>query len=307
MSKVEEKNPSTQKIIASDSVEFDEDEKACGVIMPIANTDGYPLGHWDEVKEIIYDAAKLAGYTPKLVSFDNDVGVIQKRIVQNIYLNPIVVCDISSRNANVMFELGMRLAFDKPTIIIKDDLTPYSFDISPIEHLEYPHDLRFQKINAFKEKLKNKISDTMDKYRKDPENFTTFLKHYGTFKVAKLDEKEVGANELALYELKDSIKSLSKMLSAQINLPPKAISSWYKKNQYIESDDYFKFEISLPEEITFEERNSLLQSLKAAGVPVSQMRTRSGVTTLYLHEPMRPEYVDKIQDALDNLDENRRF
>jgi hypothetical protein len=35
----------------------------------------------------------------------------------------------------------MRLAFDRPTIIVKDDLTTYSFDTSPIEHLEYPRDL----------------------------------------------------------------------------------------------------------------------------------------------------------------------
>lgn len=174
----------------------------CGIIMPIANTDGYPDGHWSDVYEIICQAAKAANFTPNLVSFDDDIGVIQKRIVQNIYDNPIVVCDISSRNANVMFELGMRLAFDKPTIIIKDDKTPYSFDISPIEHLEYPSDLRYQSINSFHEKLKNKIVDTHHKANSDPE-FTTFLKHFGTFKVAQLDEKEVSGTEMVMSEIKE--------------------------------------------------------------------------------------------------------
>jgi len=42
----------------------------------------------------------------------------------------MIVCDISGRNPNVMFELGLRLAFDKPAIIIKDEITPYSFDTS---------------------------------------------------------------------------------------------------------------------------------------------------------------------------------
>jgi len=32
-----------------------------------------------------------------------------------------------------MFELGLRLAFDKPAIIVKDDNTSYSFDTAPIE------------------------------------------------------------------------------------------------------------------------------------------------------------------------------
>lgn len=174
----------------------------CGVIMPIAPTDGYPTSHREDVRAIIYEAAKAANFEPNLVSFDDDIGVIQKRIVQNIYDNPIVICDISSRNANVMFELGMRLAFDKPTIIIKDNKTSYSFDISPIEHLEYPSDLRHQSINSFQEKLKQKIIDTYQKSQNDP-NFTTFLKHFGTFKVAQLDEKEVSSTEFLASEIKD--------------------------------------------------------------------------------------------------------
>lgn len=78
-----------------------------------------------------------------------------------MYENPIVVCDVSGKNPNVMFELGIRLAFDKPTIIIKDDKTSYSFDTSPIEHLEYPRDLRYNRIEDFKSKLTDKIKRHM--------------------------------------------------------------------------------------------------------------------------------------------------
>lgn len=105
-----------------------------------------------------------------------------------------------------MFELGMRLAFDKPTVIIKDERTPYSFDISSIEHLEYPSDLRYQSINLFKERLASKIKETYLKSVTDPE-YTTFLKHFGTFKVAQLDQKEVSETEYLASEIKD-IKSL---------------------------------------------------------------------------------------------------
>jgi hypothetical protein len=66
----------------------------------------------------------------------------------------------SARRQARMFELGMRLAFDKPTIIVKDNKTTYSFDTSPIEHLSYPRDLRFSKIVEFKEKLSDKIKAT---------------------------------------------------------------------------------------------------------------------------------------------------
>ncbi|EPH7219884.1 hypothetical protein ACS3L2_002625 [Serratia marcescens] len=192
----------------------------CGIIMPIANSASYPDGHWKDVLAILSEAAMEAGFEAKLVSFDEDVAVIQKRIVQNIYNNPIVICDISSRNANVMFELGMRLAFDKPTVIVKDEKTPYSFDISSIEHLDYPSDLRYQSINEFKERLKAKVYETYKRSQNDPE-YTTFLKHFGTFKVAKLEEKEVGANELLL----DEIRDFKKIISEQVNMVSRASRS----------------------------------------------------------------------------------
>ena len=116
------------------------------------------MDHWAEVKKILSEAIHDAGYNPNLVSDADDIGIIQKRIIQNIYDNDIVVCDVSGKNPNVMFELGMRLAFDKPAIIVIDDKTDYSFDTSPIEHLSYPRDLRYFDILDFKEQLKKKIT-----------------------------------------------------------------------------------------------------------------------------------------------------
>ena len=115
---------------------------------------------------------------------------------------------ISAKNPNVMFELGLRLSFDKPTIIVKDDKTSYSFDTSPIEHLTYPRDLRFSQIVDFKSQLSSKIKSTHRVATNDP-NYTTFLKHFGTFAIAKLDSKEVSADELILIELRDLRVSLS--------------------------------------------------------------------------------------------------
>lgn len=201
---------------SNELAEGSSENNVCGIIMPIADTSNYPKGHWTDVYNILREAAISAGFEPNMVSFDDDVSVIQKRIVQNIYNNPIVVCDISSRNANVMFELGMRLAFDKPTVIVKDEKTPYSFDISSIEHLEYPSDLRYQAINEFKTKLAGKILETCKRAATDPE-YTTFLKHFGTFKVAKLDEKEVGANEIFLEELKEIKVVLNNIIKNEKN------------------------------------------------------------------------------------------
>jgi hypothetical protein len=178
----------------------------CGVIMPISALDGCSEQHWADVREIVESAISNAGFEPRLVSDADEVGIIQKRIIQNVYDDPVVVCDVSGKNPNVMFELGMRLAFDKPTIIVKDDKTTYTFDTAPIEHLEYPRDLRFSKILDFQENLSGKISATHQKAQTD-KSYTTFLKNFGSFSVAKLEARAIDKDEFILEELR-ALKSL---------------------------------------------------------------------------------------------------
>jgi hypothetical protein len=182
----------------------------CGVVMPISAIDGLLESHWLDVRSILVDAIKTAGFEPNLVSDADDVGIIQKRIIQNLYDNPIVVADVSAKNPNVMFELGLRLAFDKPTIIVKDDKTSYSFDTASIEHLQYPRDLRFAHIVAFKAQLSDKIKGTYKKATED-QTYTTFLKHFGQFTVAKLEEKEVSGQEYILEEIKSLRGSMTRL------------------------------------------------------------------------------------------------
>lgn len=178
-----------------------EEKKICGIVMPISAIDGCTESHWADVLDILTEAIEDAGFDANLVSNADDSGIIHKRIIQNLYDNPVVVCDVSGKNPNVMFELGLRLAFDKPTVIVKDDKTTYAFDTSAIEHLEYPRDLRFSKIIEFKQKLTEKIKATHLRATSDS-TYTTFLKHFGEFKVAKLDKKEVPGQEYILDELR---------------------------------------------------------------------------------------------------------
>lgn len=186
----------------------------CGLIMPISPLDGCPEQHWAEVRDILEDAIRSADMEPNLVSNADDVGIIQKRIIQNLYSNPIVVCDVSGKNPNVMFELGMRLAFDKPAIIVKDDKTSYSFDTSPIEHLGYPRDLRFSQVVDFKAELLKKLAATVKKAR-DDKTYTTFLKNFGTFTVAKLDTEEVPKEDFILKELSEVQRQLHYLVSRE--------------------------------------------------------------------------------------------
>ena len=186
----------------------------CGIIMPIAAMGKYEKSHWDRVRIILDEAIEDAGYSPRLVSESEDIGVIHARIVQNLYDDPIVVCDVSGKNANVMFELGLRLAFDKPTIVIKDDQTDYSFDTSPIEHINYRADLRFDDVRDFKKKLSIAIKGSIAKKEKD-DSYSPFLGHFGKFKLAGIDTKTVSSEQFIIEQLKALQAQVSLLTSKQ--------------------------------------------------------------------------------------------
>jgi len=195
-------------------------DASCGLIMPISALDGATAEHWAEVKGIITEAVESIAepkFSVRLVSDADDIGVIQKRIVQNVYSSDVVVCDVSGKNPNVMFELGLRLAFDKPTIIVKDDKTDYSFDTAVIEHVGYPRDLRFNKIVAFKDLLATKVQQTYRAATENPDH-SVFLKNFGKFQVAALSEQEVPAQTLTLQLLQD-IQSEMATLAARVERP----------------------------------------------------------------------------------------
>lgn len=83
------------------AIEQDSLHQVCGIVMPIAEMSAtYSAAHWKEVRRIIDEAVEAAGYTPRMVSEAAEVNVIQASIVNNLAENPIVVCDVSGKNAN---------------------------------------------------------------------------------------------------------------------------------------------------------------------------------------------------------------
>lgn len=184
-----------------------------GLIMPIAEIAGLNEQHWEDVKRIIIESLKddnKYDMNIRLVSHSDEVRVIQTSIVQNIYNDDIVIIDVSAKNANVMFEFGMRLAFDKAFVVIKDDATPYIFDTGNIQHLEYPRDLRYTHIENFKINLKNKVIKTLEHSLQNNDK-SLYLEQYGDLKPSKIEGKEVDITEYferALGTLRKDFKRL---------------------------------------------------------------------------------------------------
>ena len=138
----------------------DKKEKICFVIMPISDADGYPAGHFKRVYEyLIKPACTKAGF--KAVRADDvyKTNVIIVDVLQSVINSEMAICDLSGKNPNVLYELGIRQSFNLPISLIKDSITDRIFDIQGIRDIEYDVNLRVdtveQKINEIAETITN--------------------------------------------------------------------------------------------------------------------------------------------------------
>jgi len=136
-------------------------EKKCFVIMPIADMDGYESGHFSRVYEHLIKPACLdAGYIASRADFVTSSNYIIVDILQKILDSDLVICDLSGRNPNVLYELGIRQAFNLPTVLIKDVITPKIFDIQGLRYAEYNHTLRVDEVKIDRSKITDSINGT---------------------------------------------------------------------------------------------------------------------------------------------------
>lgn len=135
----------------------------CFVIMPISDQGDYPKGHFDKVYEQIFQPAiREAGYEPYRVDENKMCDSIMKKIFDAIYNSPMALCDLSNRNPNVLYELGLRQAYDKPVVLVQDDKTERIFDISGINTVYYKSNRLYENILEAREKIKAAILSTKE-------------------------------------------------------------------------------------------------------------------------------------------------
>lgn len=112
--------------------------KTCFVVMPVSDGDGYTTGHFRHVYDDIFvPACEAAGYKAVRADEVRETNLIHLDVLQKLLESPMVLCDLSSRNPNVLFELGLRQAFDKPVVLVQETGTPKIFDIAPLRYTEY--------------------------------------------------------------------------------------------------------------------------------------------------------------------------
>lgn len=139
----------------------EKEQKTCFVIMPISDVDGYEKGHFDRVyKYLIKPACEAAGYKVDRADDTSKANMIIVDILQKAVKYDMAICDISSRNANVFYELGLRQAFNMKTVLIKDKKTVMPFDISSIRTLSYSETLRIDEVEKGRAEIKKALEET---------------------------------------------------------------------------------------------------------------------------------------------------
>lgn len=87
------------------------------VIMPFSSTKSASSEEWLETYELIFEAAfRSAGYDCERAH--PETGSLVKTIIQKIQQAHIVLADVTDHNPNVFYELGVRHALSKRTIIV---------------------------------------------------------------------------------------------------------------------------------------------------------------------------------------------
>ena len=135
--------------------------KDCFVIMPISDADGYDKGHFERVYEdIIKPAVEKTDFIARRADEVKETNFIHLDILKKLIDAPIAICDLSSRNPNVLFELGIRQAFDKPVVLIQEKGTPKIFDIGPLRYLEYDKGMKYHDVLKTQTELTEAITAT---------------------------------------------------------------------------------------------------------------------------------------------------
>lgn len=98
--------------------------------MPFSETDDrHAPGFFTEVLEsVLEEAVTNAGFIAKTARRQGS-DVIQATIVNDLIKADIVLADLTEHNPNVLFELGMRMAIDKPVALIRAKGTGPIFDV----------------------------------------------------------------------------------------------------------------------------------------------------------------------------------
>ena len=96
-----------------------------------------PREVWDPVHEAIRTGIEAAGLDPSRAGDIYQPGAVMEEILRGIGSARIVVADMSRKNANVFYEVGIAHSFRDSVILLTQDTDDIPFDLRHLQHIWY--------------------------------------------------------------------------------------------------------------------------------------------------------------------------
>jgi hypothetical protein len=122
--------------------------------------------HDQYTKQIFNPAIEQAGLTPVRADDIYGPSPIVTDIWKSVRAARVLLADLTGRNPNVLYELGLGHALRKPVVMITQDVTDVPFDLRALRIIVY--DVRDA---AWAAALQNAIADSLREVLKSPERF----------------------------------------------------------------------------------------------------------------------------------------
>lgn len=193
-----------------ETTETEQETPACFVIMPFSDPDGYEKDHFKKVYEQIFKPAiEAAGFVAHRVDEDSASTLIQAKIFKQLIDAPMVLCDLSAKNPNVLYELGIRHAFDKPVVLVQEVGQSHIFDIVGVSTTNY------RKARCYDEVLddRKRITDALIKTADDQNNYS-FMKLVNMMSATTKDcSGQITSEERIEIMLLDLVQKVNRILN----------------------------------------------------------------------------------------------
>jgi ActR/RegA family two-component response regulator len=159
-----------------DRLREEDPPKQCFVIMPFSKTKSCSAEQWKDIFDnTIKPAVENAGFNYKCFRANLAIGNIVKDILDNLNNAEVVIADMTDKNPNVFYELGVRHALKNATILITQNIKDIPFDLRHYATLQYDWTTQ-----DGKDRFKVEIKKVLGEIESDPdgENILSPVREY---------------------------------------------------------------------------------------------------------------------------------
>lgn len=146
----------------------EENTPVCFVIMPFTAPRGYSEDHFSKIyAQIFKPAIEAAGYRALRCDEIHNGKSIHSNMFRQLSQAPLVLCDLTGHNPNVLYELGRRDALNLPTVLVLEEGQKRLFNLREYSAVPYRKSRYYDEVLEDQEHIKAAILETTQESKPD--------------------------------------------------------------------------------------------------------------------------------------------